>query len=63
VTVHWKEGSTDHEFDVTQYLVSDQPIPTEPEAGAVPGQQGALPGLPGALPGALPGQSGARVPK
>lgn len=27
VTVHWKEGSTEHEFDVTQYLVSEQPIP------------------------------------
>ena len=26
ITVHWKEGSTEHEFDVTQYLVSEQPI-------------------------------------
>jgi general secretion pathway protein I len=59
VTVHWKEGSTEHEFDVTQYLVSDQPIPTEaePGAGAVPGQQGGLPGQPGALPG-IPGARG-----
>lgn len=33
VTVHWREGSTDHSFDVTQYLVSDQPIPTEGATG------------------------------
>jgi general secretion pathway protein I len=51
VTVHWKEGSTEHEFDVTQYLVSDQAIPTEPELGTQPGQPGAQPGQPGALPG------------
>lgn len=35
VTVRWKEGSVEHSFDVTQYMVSDQPIPTEVEA---PGQ-------------------------
>ena len=28
VTVHWKEGSSDHSFDVTQYLVSEQAIAT-----------------------------------
>ena len=33
VTVHWKEGSIDHSFDVTQYLVSDQPI-VDPAAAA-----------------------------
>lgn len=26
VTVHWKEGDVEHSFDVTQYMVSDQPI-------------------------------------
>jgi general secretion pathway protein I len=26
VTVHWKEGTVAHEFDVTQYLVADKPI-------------------------------------
>jgi general secretion pathway protein I len=26
VTVRWKEGSTDHDFDVTQYLVSENPV-------------------------------------
>jgi general secretion pathway protein I len=26
VTVNWKEGDVPHSFDVTQYLVSDQPI-------------------------------------
>jgi general secretion pathway protein I len=25
VTVHWKEGSGDHSFDVTQYVVADRP--------------------------------------
>jgi general secretion pathway protein I len=29
VTVRWKEGSSDHDFDVTQYLVSETPIATE----------------------------------
>ena len=33
VTIHWKEGATDHSFDVTQYLVSDQPI-VDPAAAA-----------------------------
>jgi general secretion pathway protein I len=31
VTVKWKEGTIEHSFDVTQYLVSDQPI-VVPEA-------------------------------
>jgi hypothetical protein len=36
VTVHWKEGSVGHEFDVTQYLVADVPIaaPDETDQGA-----------------------------
>jgi general secretion pathway protein I len=39
VTVHWKEGSREHEFDVTQYLVSDQPIPAvDPNALPPAGQ-------------------------
>ncbi|HMI89970.1 MAG TPA: hypothetical protein VK509_01340, partial [Polyangiales bacterium] len=29
----WKEGTIDHSFDVTQYLVSDQPI-VDPAAAA-----------------------------
>ena len=33
VTIHWKEGTVDHSFDVTQYLVSDQPIVDPAAAG------------------------------
>jgi general secretion pathway protein I len=33
VTIHWKEGTVAHSFDVTQYLVSDQPI-VDPAAAA-----------------------------
>jgi general secretion pathway protein I len=44
VTVHWKEGSKEHSFDVTQYLVADQPIPIdgtqEPGAEGTQGSQG-----------------------
>lgn len=29
VTVQWKEGSAEQSFDVTQYLVAEQPIPIE----------------------------------
>jgi len=29
VTVRWTEGSKQRGFDVTQYLVSDQPAPTD----------------------------------
>jgi general secretion pathway protein I len=32
VTVHWKEGSSDHSFDVTQYVVAERPAgPAEQE--------------------------------
>jgi general secretion pathway protein I len=41
VTVRWKEGSKEHSFDVTQYLIADQPIPVQ-GAGAT-GAQGAAP--------------------
>lgn len=39
VTIHWKEGTVAHEFDVTQYLVSDQPIanPDATDPNAPPG--------------------------
>jgi len=56
VTVQWKEGSKEHSFDVTQYLVSDQPIvdPTQqPGAEGAEGAQGAQ--------GTQPG--GAQVPQ
>lgn len=66
VTIHWKEGSSEHSFDVTQYVVSDQPAAPTPEQlqqlqqsqqqGAVPGA-GALPGG-AALPGQLPASQG-----
>lgn len=47
VTVRWQEGSAKHDFDVTQYVVADQPvIPALPD-----GTQQA----PGAQPGGLPG--------
>jgi general secretion pathway protein I len=36
VTVSWREGEAPHSFDVTQYVVSDQPVPlagtTDPNA-------------------------------
>jgi general secretion pathway protein I len=44
VTVHWKEGSSDHSFDVTQYMVSDQAIAIDANAitgAAAQGAQGA----------------------
>ena len=31
VTVRWKEGSVAHDFDVTQYVVSPEPVPLELE--------------------------------
>ena len=31
VTVTWKEGSAEHSFDVTQYVVAAQPVPLELE--------------------------------
>jgi general secretion pathway protein I len=40
VTVHWNEGSKEHSFDVTQYLVADQPISVEAQMNAL-GAQGA----------------------
>jgi hypothetical protein len=42
VTVRWKEGSKEHTFDVTQYVVADQPIPAAGAEGAE-GAQGAPP--------------------
>ncbi len=60
VTVRWKEGSVSHSFDVTQYLVAEQPVVIDPTTGqpVAGGQQaGQQTGtLPGALPGAAPGQ-------
>jgi len=38
VTVKWREGTVDHDFDVTQYLVSDQPIEM-PEAEEQEGEE------------------------
>jgi hypothetical protein len=32
VTVRWKEGPKERGFDVTQYLVSDQPAPVDDAA-------------------------------
>lgn len=53
VTVKWREGSAERSFDVTQYLVADQPV--------IPGTQdaieGAAPGTgtgTGTQPGTLP---------
>ena len=34
VTVRWKEGATDHDFDDTLYLVSEQPVPLLPNGQA-----------------------------
>ena len=31
VTVNWNEGSIEHSFDVTQYLVADPPAALTPE--------------------------------
>ena len=59
VTVHWKEGSVEHSFDVTQYMVSDQPI-ADAAAGATGTGTGtgAAPGTPGAAGPTLPGLTG-----
>lgn len=44
VTVRWKEGSTEHDFDVTQYLVSSEPVQLLPDdtgaTGAAPTSTG-----------------------
>jgi hypothetical protein len=48
VTVAWKEGGADHSFDVTQYLVAEQPV--------LPGQQDAVDGM---INGQPPGSTGA----
>jgi general secretion pathway protein I len=58
VTVTWKEGSRDHSFDVTQYIVAEQPAvidPTTLPAGqnGQPGQTG-QPGAPGTGTGTQP---------
>jgi general secretion pathway protein I len=50
VTVHWKEGNVGHEFDVTQYLVADQPI-AELDPNALPGQGATSPLAPGGAQG------------
>ena len=47
VTVHWKEGDVGHEFDVTQYMVADQPL-AMPDATDTTGQGTLAPSLPGA---------------
>ena len=44
VTVHWKEGSIDHSFDVTQYIVADQPAQLTPEQMQQMQQQNGVPG-------------------
>jgi hypothetical protein len=72
VTVRWKEGNLEHKFDVTQYLVADQPLPltVDPNTGQPlpgqpqPGQQPGALGIPGqqppglTMPGAVPGRIG-----
>jgi general secretion pathway protein I len=52
VTVHWKEGDRPHQFDVTQYLVSDQPIP-DVDPNNASGQGTLTPGGAATLPGAV----------
>jgi general secretion pathway protein I len=54
VTVHWREGSSDHSFDVTQYIVADRNT-----AGAAPDPTQTTPGgqEPGAPPPAGPTQT------
>lgn len=54
VTIHWKEGTVDHSFDVTQYLVSDQPIVDPAAAGQSPGATGTGTGA-GPTPTLTPG--------
>ena len=46
VTVRWKEGDVGHDFDVTQYLVADQPI-AAPDAQGATGQGVLGPAAPG----------------
>jgi general secretion pathway protein I len=74
VTIHWKEGSIDHTFDVTQYIVADQPAQLTPEqmqqmqqtqagmTGQTPGVgAGQMPGLGGQMPamgGQMPSMGG-----
>jgi general secretion pathway protein I len=66
VTVRWKEGTVSHSFDVTQYVVAEQPMVLDPLTGlpvsgqqvpgqTPPGQAPAAGGLTGQLPGQLPG--------
>ncbi len=55
VKVSWREGSAEHSFDVTQYLVAEQPVIDPNAANAAAGTQpGGAPAA-GATPGALPG--------
>jgi general secretion pathway protein I len=49
VTVHWKEGEVGHEFDVTQYMVADQPL-AMPDPSDTTGQGTLAPAAPG-VPG------------
>lgn len=39
VTVRWTEGSNEHSFDVTQYVVADQPAGVDPNAANQAQQQ------------------------
>jgi hypothetical protein len=65
VTVRWKEGAVAHTFDVTQYIVADQPlmpgidpVTGQPLPGATPAASGAPGQMPPGLPGAAPGAPG-----
>jgi general secretion pathway protein I len=65
VTVRWKEGTISHQFDVTQYLVAEQPTMIDPLTGlpmaGQPGQPG-QPGAPGVAPGQVGGALGSQLP-
>lgn len=68
VTVRWKEGKLSHQFDVTQYLVAEQPTTIDPLTGlpitGLPGQTGqpGQPGATGVLPSQVGGALGAQLP-
>lgn len=47
VTVHWKEGSEDKSFDVTQYLVANQGVAPQLEEEPDPNAAGGTQGTPG----------------
>jgi general secretion pathway protein I len=51
VTVHWREGSRDHSFDVTQYVVAERPAgpaPQDPAQSSPTGQEPTVPPATGA---------------